>query len=209
MNNQNSYGNGLIVVSTIIGVIVLLLSIYATFAEYSNGQLFFYYGIALVFFYPLLRRLFDNASSKMVEETKSNAIETLYNKFDSSSGAQSIVRYCRNIKPGKSITVTATEVRIMDFFVEEKSFKISNPLNRYGKVNELKVFSMWLYNQINLPGYVIVPMQGNPSNVPTGIKSDISGSGYTFTYNSLGGDDVFGYEIRRSYSKPATQKVTL
>ena len=146
---------------------------------------------------------------KIKQVEKKSAGDEFYQSLSNSSGANTIVRHCREIKNGDSIKITSTDVRIIDFYIEKERFKLNNPLNKYGNTDELRVFSVWLYNQINLPGYVLKPMKGYSYSSPTGFRENVSG-GYSFTYDSYDGDGVYGYEICREIKTVNTQQnVTL
>lgn len=194
---------------TFIGILCIMFGIMAL-QESNEGEAFLYFMIGIPCAIPLIRELIYMGGDKIKQVEKKNAGDEFYQFLSNSSGANTIVRRCREVKSGESIEITSTSVRIMGSYVEKEMFKLNNPLNKYGTVDELRVFSVWLYNQINLPGYILKPMKGcYTSSLPTGFRENVSG-GYSFTYDSYGGDDVYGYEICREVKTANTQQnVTL
>lgn len=193
---------------TFIGVLCVTFGIMAL-QESNGGEAFLYFVIGIPCVIPLIRGLIYMGEDKIKQVEKKNAGDEFYQSLSNSSGANTIVRHCREIKNGESIKITSTDVRIMDFYIEKERFKLNNPLNKHGSIDELRAFSVWLYNQINLPGYVLKPMEGCSYSSATGFRENISG-GYSFTYDSYGGDDIYGYEICREVKAVNTQQnVTL
>lgn len=193
---------------TFIGTLCVIFGAMAL-QESSGGEAFLYFVIGIPCIIPLIRELICISSDKIKRIEQKNETDKFYQKLFNSLGAETIVRHCREIKNGDSIKITSTDVSIMDFCVEKERFKLNNPLNKYGAIDELRVFSVWLYNQINLPGYVLKPMEGCASFLPTGFRENVSG-GYSFTYDSYDGDDIYGYEICREVKTvSAQQNITL
>lgn len=194
---------------TFIGILCIMFGIMAL-QESNGGEAFLYFVIGIPCIYPLILIFSDFGGDKIKQKRQKNERDKLYRHLSGSSGAETIVRRCREVKRGESIEITSTNVRIMDFYIEKERFKLNNPLNQYGTVDELRAFSVWLYNQINLPGYILKPMKGcYTSSLPTGFRENVSG-GYSFTYSSDSGDDIYGYEICREVKAVNTQQnVTL
>ena len=190
---------------TFIGILCIMFDIIAL-QESNGGEAFLYFVIGIPCIYPLILIFSDFGRDKIKQERQKN----FYRYLSSSSGAETIVRRCREVKSGESIEITSTNVRIMDFYIEKEMVKLNNPLNKYGTVDELRVFSVWLYNQINLPGYILKPMKGcYTSSLPTGFRENVSG-GYSFIYSSDGCDDIYGYKICREVKAVnAKQNITL
>lgn len=189
---------------TFIGVLCVIFGAMAL-QESKGGEAFLYFVIGIPCIMPLIRGLIYICVDKIKRAEQKNESDEFYRYLSNSSGAKTIVRRCREIKNGESIEITSTDVRIMDFYVEKERFKLNNPLNKYGTIDELRAFSVWLYNQINLSGYILKPMEGCASSLPTGFKENVSG-GYSFTYDSYGGDDIYGYEICREVKTVNTQQ---
>lgn len=192
-----------------IGILCIMFGI-TDLQESNGGEAFLYFVIGIPCIYPLIIKLIYISSDKIKRIVQKNATDKFYQKLFNSLGAETIVHRCREVKRGESIEITSTAVRIMDFYIEKEMFKLNNPLKQYGTVDELRAFSVWLYNQINLPGYILKPMKGcYTSSLPTGFRENVSG-GYSFTYSSDGGDVIYGYEICREVKAVnAQQNITL
>lgn len=174
---------------TFIGVLCIIFGVMAL-QESNGGEAFLYLMIGIPCVAPLIIVLVARGGDKMEQERWKDERDEFYQHLSSSSGAKTIVRHCREVKNGEDIVIVSNEVRIVNSGYTMETFRLSRPL----RSDQIRLFSMWLYNQINLPEYVITPMSGCPSSAPTGFREN-SGGGYSFTYDRPSGSDVYGYRI--------------
>lgn len=189
---------------TFIGVSCVIFGIMAL-QESNGGEAFLYFVIGIPCVVPLIIILVALGEDKMEQERCKNERDEFYQYLSSSSGAKTIVRHCREIKNGEDIIIVRDEVRITIPGYTMETFRLNRPL----RSDQIRLFSIWLYNQINLPEYIITPMSGCPSSTPTGFMEN-SGGGYSFTYDRSSGSDVYGYRIwRGGRSSNTQQRITL